>query len=156
MAWRGLDICDLGHVSRAVSGAGKNSLWFFHGTNAEDTETWLCLAGGDDRLGFLSGGRSSGGWPLPLRHGGPGAGIRRTTAVALGTSLVLWVILLGAICSTPWWALGRAKLAKATAGRPVAQTCFRVTEMLGFLIIFFLSLAWMADETYNPFIYYRF
>ncbi len=72
------------------------------------------------------------------------------------TNLVLWVILLGAICSTPWWALGKAKLTKAMAGQPVVQRCFLMAETLGIAITFFLSIAWMVNETYNPFIYYRF
>ena len=72
------------------------------------------------------------------------------------TNLVLWVVLIGAIGSTPWWEFGKAKLTKATAGRPAVQNGLLVAETLGVLLMFFLSLAWMANATYNPFIYYRF
>jgi len=72
------------------------------------------------------------------------------------TRLVLWAALIGILCSTPCWHFVKTKFADATAGRPAPRAIFLVAETLGILIMFFLSMAWMADETYNPFIYYRF
>jgi alginate O-acetyltransferase complex protein AlgI len=72
------------------------------------------------------------------------------------THLVLWAILTGIVFSVPWWERAKAKIAEIAAGQPVFQRSFLVAETLGVLITFYFSLAWMAGETYNPFIYYRF
>ena len=72
------------------------------------------------------------------------------------TPLVLWAILAGTLCSTPWWEPLQARLANAAAGRPAFQAGLLVARTVGVLITFFLSRAWMAGATYTPFIYYRF
>jgi len=69
-----------------------------------------------------------------------------------GTGLIAWTILVGAIGSTPWWEVVRQKLAPAADTRPI----FLAAKTFAFLGIFFLALAWMAGETYHPFIYFRF
>jgi hypothetical protein len=56
----------------------------------------------------------------------------------------------------PWAEFCRAGLARATTVRTVPAAVFLVAETVGLLAVFFLSLAWMAGETYHPFIYFRF
>jgi alginate O-acetyltransferase complex protein AlgI len=72
------------------------------------------------------------------------------------TDQVLCAILSGVICSTPVWGRLRAQLASATADRPVPLAIGHALETLGVLVLFFLSVVWLAGETYNPFIYFRF
>jgi hypothetical protein len=50
----------------------------------------------------------------------------------------------------------KIKLAKATANRPRLRAIGGALEVPGILILLFLSVAWLAGGTYNPFIYFRF
>jgi alginate O-acetyltransferase complex protein AlgI len=69
---------------------------------------------------------------------------------------VICAILLGILCSIPVWRNSWGKLGTATARRPVPFAIGYALEMSGILVLFFLSLIWLAGETYNPFIYFRF
>jgi len=72
------------------------------------------------------------------------------------TPQVAWIILIGILCCVPWWESARVEFVRATARRTVPPALFLAAETLGMLIVFFLSLAGMAGETYHPFIYFRF
>lgn len=72
------------------------------------------------------------------------------------TDQVLCAILSGMLCSTPVWGWLRAKLASATANRPGPLAIGHALETSGVLVLFFLSVVWLAGKTYNPFIYFRF
>jgi alginate O-acetyltransferase complex protein AlgI len=72
------------------------------------------------------------------------------------TNQVLCVFLLGIFCSTPLLGQFRTELAETTASRPVFRVIGFTLEVSGILILFFLSVAWLAAGTYNPFIYFRF
>ncbi len=69
---------------------------------------------------------------------------------------VICAILLGIICSIPVWSNLRTELGAATAERPVRFAIGYAMEVSYLLMLFSLSVIWMAGETYNPFIYFRF
>jgi alginate O-acetyltransferase complex protein AlgI len=69
---------------------------------------------------------------------------------------VICALLLGIICSTPVWEYLRTKSETMIARRPVPFAIGYTLEILGILTLFFLSVVWLAGETYNPFIYFRF
>ena len=69
---------------------------------------------------------------------------------------VLCAILSGIVCSTPLWAWVKSKIGNAAANRPALFAIGQTLELSGVLILFFLSAVWVAGETYNPFIYFRF
>jgi alginate O-acetyltransferase complex protein AlgI len=69
---------------------------------------------------------------------------------------VLCAILSGIACSVPLWGLIKSKIGDAAAGRPALFALGYTLELSGVLILFFLSVVWVAGETYNPFIYFRF
>jgi hypothetical protein len=50
----------------------------------------------------------------------------------------------------------RAKLKTATAERPMAFAIGYTLEISVILVLFCLSVVWLAGETYHPFIYFRF
>jgi alginate O-acetyltransferase complex protein AlgI len=72
------------------------------------------------------------------------------------TNQVLWAVLLGITCSAPVWREIRIKLANQTAHRPMLHAIGFLLETSSILTLFLLSSAWLAGETYNPFIYFRF
>jgi alginate O-acetyltransferase complex protein AlgI len=76
--------------------------------------------------------------------------------VRYATNGVLCAILVGIICSTPLLGELKIKLAKAAAHRPRLRAIGCALEVPGILILLFLSTAWLAGGTYNPFIYFRF
>jgi len=50
----------------------------------------------------------------------------------------------------------KIKLAQAAVHRPRLRALGCALEVSGILILLFLSVAWLAGGTYNPFIYFRF
>ena len=72
------------------------------------------------------------------------------------TNGVLCAIFGGIICSTPWLGELKMKLAQAAVHRPRLRAIGCALEVSGILILLLLSAAWLAGETYNPFIYFRF
>lgn len=65
-------------------------------------------------------------------------------------------IVIGIFFSTSWWEISRRRLVRAVAGKPLVGAIYSGCETAGVMVIFFLALAWLAGDTYKPFIYFRF
>ncbi len=63
-----------------------------------------------------------------------------------------FTLVLGILASTPLFALLREKL----ANRKTAGVCVEVLEIPFLLILLIVSTAYLADGTFNPFLYFRF
>ena len=77
------------------------------------------------------------------------------------TNQVLWSIALGVIFAAPLWpwlrnALARWKEALTGVRRTTVETAELVCDPLLATALLVISAAWLAGDTYNPFIYYRF
>lgn len=68
----------------------------------------------------------------------------------------LCAIFLGVICSVPWREVFHPEIPIATVNRPLFHAVRSVVEFSGVVILFVLSVVWLAGDTYNPFIYFRF
>ena len=77
------------------------------------------------------------------------------------TQQVAWSLGLGALLSAPFWSWLKSqglRLAQNAPGRlrPGVETGGAILEIAWFTLLFFVSTAWLAGDTYNPFIYFRF
>ncbi len=67
------------------------------------------------------------------------------------TNIVMLVILI--LAATPWPAKIANRLAGRLQGRPIAAAVMENVALAGMLLI---SVAYLVDSTYNPFLYFRF
>ncbi|MFT3868119.1 MAG: MBOAT family protein [Nibricoccus sp.] len=77
------------------------------------------------------------------------------------TKQVTFALITGAIFSTPFWSGFKTLLVRVCGKLPEKpQTAFvqvgAYAELLLIVLLLAVSSAWMAGNTYNPFIYYRF
>ncbi|MFT3782486.1 MAG: MBOAT family protein [Nibricoccus sp.] len=77
------------------------------------------------------------------------------------TTQVIFAMIAGAIFSTPFWSSLKqwlSTLAQKCSDKPHAALAVtgRAVETIILLLLLLVSSAWMAGNTYNPFIYYRF
>ena len=76
--------------------------------------------------------------------------------IRYATNQALCALLLGIICSAPFFDELRTRLARTTVNRPILNVIRCTLEISGIIALLLVSAAWLAGGTYNPFIYFRF
>ncbi len=89
---------------------------------------------------------------LRALFGGYGQGILNQETIYLFYNNAVLLILL-AVGSTKLPKLAGEWICRKTANSDVAAVCIR---NVFYAVIFFLSVAWLVDASYNPFLYFRF
>ncbi|MBQ6164371.1 MAG: MBOAT family protein [Clostridia bacterium] len=86
---------------------------------------------------------------------GTNGGFGAETAYLLSSNAL--TLLIAAIASLPLGAKLAGRLfARAGKSRRGGRIAFRAAELGWYLLLFLLSVAYLVDSTYNPFIYFRF
>jgi len=74
------------------------------------------------------------------------------------THQVVWAILAGIVFSTPFasWLKREVLRTSPQRLRPSVRIAGMLAEPVALTILLVVSAAWLADGTYNPFVYFRF
>jgi alginate O-acetyltransferase complex protein AlgI len=77
------------------------------------------------------------------------------------TQQAAWSLGVGTLLSAPFWPWFKGRAARIATASPAGlrgtvEISGAVLEIAWFSLLFFLSAVWLAGDTYNPFIYFRF